>query len=43
MEKEKVLNAEKETISLMLALYCRDKHGRKEGLCEECRELELYA
>ena len=43
MEKEKVLNAEKETISLMLGLYCRDKHGQKEGLCEKCRQLEAYA
>ncbi len=43
MDKEKVLNAEKETISLMLGLYCRDMHGQKEGLCEECSQLEAYA
>ena len=43
MKKEKVLNTEKETISLMLKLYCRDKHGQKEGLCGECEELEAYA
>ncbi len=43
MEKEKVLNAEKETISLMLGLYCRDKHGQKGGLCEQCSQLEAYA
>lgn len=43
MDKEKVLKAEKETISLMLALYCRDKHGHKEGLCEQCSQLEVYA
>lgn len=43
MEKEKVLNLEKETISLMLGLYCQDKHERLEGLCEECRQLEAYA
>jgi hypothetical protein len=42
MGKE-VLNAEKETISLMLGLYCRDKHGHKEGLCEQCSQLEAYA
>ena len=43
MEKEKVLNAEKETISLMLALYCHDKHGQIKELCEDCRQLEVYA
>lgn len=43
MKNEKVLNAEKETISLMLGLYCQDKHGQKEGLCEDCRQLEAYA
>ena len=43
MEKEKVLNAEKETISLMIALYCQDKHGQREGLCGDCRQLEVYA
>ena len=43
MKKEKVLNTEKETISLMLKLFCRDKHGQKEGLCGECGELEAYA
>ena len=43
MEKRPVLNAEKATISLMVGLYCKDKHGQKEGLCRECGELELYA
>ena len=43
MEKEKVLNAEKATISLMLGLYCQNKHGQKDGLCGDCGELELYA
>ena len=43
MEKEKVLNAEKATISLMLGLYCQDKHGPKQGLCEDCSQLEAYA
>ena len=43
MEREKVLKDEKETISLMIALYCHDKHDQKEGLCQDCRQLEAYA
>lgn len=43
MEKDKVLNAEKETISLMLALYCHDKHEQIKELCEDCSQLEVYA
>lgn len=34
---------EKEIVSLMIALYCKKKHGGGEGLCEECRELDTYA
>lgn len=34
---------EKETVSEMIALYCRKKHGSKHGLCKECTELEAYA
>ena len=33
---------EKETISLMIRLYCRKKHGGKE-LCPKCAELDAYA
>ena len=33
---------EKETVSLMIRLYCRQKHGSKE-LCPECAALEAYA
>ena len=33
---------EKETVSLMIRLYCRKKHGGKE-LCSECAALEAYA
>ena len=33
---------EKETVSLMINLYCRKKHGGK-GLCPECAALEVYA
>ena len=34
---------EKKTVSLMIRLYCRKKHGTKSGLCAECRELSAYA
>ena len=33
---------EKETVSLMIRLYCRKKHGGK-ALCSECAELDAYA
>ena len=33
---------EKETVSLMIRLYCRKKHGGKE-LCPACAELDAYA
>lgn len=34
---------EKKTVSLMIRLYCRKKHGSKSGLCTECRRLSDYA
>lgn len=33
---------EKATVSLMIAIYCRKKHGGK-VLCPECAVLEAYA
>ena len=33
---------EKETVSLMIAIYCRKNHGGKE-LCPDCAALEAYA
>ena len=33
---------EKETVSLMIAIYCRKKHGGK-VLCPECAALDAYA
>ena len=33
---------EKETVSLMIAIYCRKKHGGK-TLCPECAALDAYA
>ncbi|MBQ8638850.1 MAG: nitrous oxide-stimulated promoter family protein [Lachnospiraceae bacterium] len=34
---------EKQTVSLMIRLYCREKHGGKCGLCPECDALQQYA
>lgn len=34
---------EKATVSLMISLYCRKRHGMKAELCPECAELEQYA
>ena len=33
---------EKETVSLMISIYCRKKHGFKE-LCPDCDALDAYA
>lgn len=33
---------EKETVSLMISLYCRKNHGGK-SLCPDCAALEAYA
>ena len=33
---------EKETVSLMIAIYCRRNHGGKQ-LCPECAALDTYA
>ena len=38
----KRIEREKQTVSLMIRLYCRKKEGNR-VLCEECRELEGYA
>lgn len=34
---------EKKVIELMINVYCRKKHGCKDGLCHECQELLEYA
>ena len=42
--KDPRLSREKETISKMIALYCRRHHHPEPAtLCDECRELETYA
>lgn len=34
---------EKETVSLMIKIYCNKKHHTKGELCEACSELNTYA
>lgn len=34
---------EKGIVSLMVGIYCRSKHKTKEGLCDECKDLEKYS
>ena len=42
MDVERKCLQEKETVSQMIALYCRKKHGGK-TLCPECAPLDAYA
>ena len=37
------IEKEKQTINLMINLYCKKKHKQKNGLCEGCQELLDYA
>lgn len=37
------LDRERETIRLMIGLYCRDNHHPACELCDECRDLLEYA
>lgn len=34
---------EKRMVSEMIALYCRKKHGHRDGLCPDCAALREYA
>lgn len=36
-EREKIM------VSQMIALYCRNKHGKCQGLCPDCAALDSYA
>ena len=42
MDVQTKRDREKETVSLMIAIYCRKKHGVKQ-LCPECAALDAYA
>lgn len=37
------IQQEKETIKLMINLYCRKQHGHQSSLCNDCSELQEYA
>jgi hypothetical protein len=37
------IDREKRTVRAMMAIYCRDHHGRTAELCGECAELLAYA
>ena len=34
---------EKQTVSLMIKIYCNKNHHTKDTLCEECNQLNVYA
>lgn len=34
---------EKQTVRLMIAMFCRGRHETRNGLCSSCRELVEYA
>lgn len=40
---DKKRQREKQTVALMIRLYCRKKHGQKKTLCPDCQELLEYA
>lgn len=43
-ETTRRIRREKKTISVMIELYCRDRHdGRGGTLCDDCSELRDYA
>jgi len=37
------LEKERETVEIMIRMYCRAHHAGVEGLCGDCRELAEYA
>jgi hypothetical protein len=37
------LQAEKDTVSAMIHIYCKGQHGTTEDLCVDCQELLDYA
>ena len=43
MDVESKREREKKTVSFMIQLYCRKKHGCKDHLCPECAALDEYA
>ena len=43
MDLQSKREREKRMVSEMIALYCRKKHGRRDGLCPDCAALCRYA
>jgi predicted amidophosphoribosyltransferase len=43
LRRARRLRRELETVHAMIMLTCRDLHGTKKGLCDECDELWRYA
>ena len=41
--KNRRMARERRTLEAMLKMYCHDRHGIAEGLCEECGSLLAYA
>jgi hypothetical protein len=37
------IKREKDTIYVMMQMYCRDKHNTEEGLCSSCNRLHEYS
>ena len=42
MKKSKI-EKDKVTIKKMIDIYCKDKHGSKDKLCQDCSELLEYS
>ena len=40
---DRKITAERETLSLMIGIYCRKKHHTIDSLCEQCQLLQDYA
>ena len=40
---ERSIAREKETMEVMIEMYCRGNHGHGDGLCRDCMELRDYA
>ncbi len=43
MKKSSRIEREKNTVALLIQLYCRAKHHPQDALCRECQELLTYA
>ena len=37
------IKREKNTVTAMISMYCRDKHSKDSGLCDSCAAVNNYA